>query len=125
MTIFVIRRLIRIYTPFICALVSLIHGVLFFREELTAGFIYNASFSSGFSIIVIGYFWATSKQMCIWWHLNLLCLALISVSSALDYYKILPIGKYFYFTTLLSTFGLIFFLLYRNTVGITKFLRIN
>lgn len=125
MTIFVIRRLIRIYTPFICALVSLIHGVLFFREELTEGFIYNASFSSGFSIIVIAYFWATSKQMCIWWHLNLLCLVLISISSALDFYKILPIGSYFYFTTLLSTFGLIFFLLYRNTVGITKILRIN
>ena len=66
MRIVVIKLLLKIYTPFICTIVSLIHGVLFLTEKLTEDFAFNASLISGYSFIVVGYFWATSNRMCIW-----------------------------------------------------------
>lgn len=122
---FVIKRLIRIYAPFICTIIALIHGVLYLLDEINDDFIFNSSAYAGFSILTISYFWATSNRMCKWWYLNLKCLLLIDIFSLLVYYKFIPGVVYFYAGTILASFALIFFLLYRNTVGITKFLRIS
>ena len=61
-----VARLIRIYTPFICALAAIMHGVLFLRGY--EGFIYNIlSDLTGHSILLIMFILSTSKRMCKWY----------------------------------------------------------
>lgn len=125
MRIVVIKLLFRIYTPFICAIVSLIHGVFFLTENLTEDFAFNASVTSGYSFIVVGYFWSTSNRMCIWWKLNLVSLLLTGISALLNYYKFLSIDMHFYLFTFFSSAALLFFLLYRVHVGLLNILTIK
>lgn len=122
MAIKLLKRLIRIYTPFICTLIALIHGVLFLTDSITDDFQFNASAYFGFSAITVIFFWATANRMCIWWHLNLVCLFLIIVAGLLYYYNVFNFNVYIYTIILLATLGLIFFIIYRVTVGITKIL---
>lgn len=115
-----LRRFIRIYTPFICTIVALIHGMLFLSENLTSGFEYLASSSSGFSILVVLYFFSASKQMCFWYKANLTCLLLIQISGLLYYFDILEITVYFYVVTLFAALGIMFFLVFQVFYTITE-----
>ena len=58
----VLRKLLRIYTPFICTLVALIYGVLLLMDIEFANADYILSAVTGNSIIVVAYMWA-SEQM--------------------------------------------------------------
>lgn len=118
----ILKRLIRIYTPFICTLIALIHGVLFLTNNITDSFQFNSSAFFGFSIATIAYFWATSARMCIWWYINLLSLLLVIITSLLYYYHIFSFDIYLYATVIFSSIGLLAFIIYRKIVGITKIL---
>lgn len=116
-----ICRLIRIYTPFICAIVALIHGVLFLNNyEGLLGVILSEI--SGHSILLILYIIATSKRMCKWYKITnylLLSIHIINISYA---YEVITYDVLLYVVIIISIFALISFLIYRITVGITKFL---
>lgn len=77
----VLRRLVRLYAPFICTITAYIHGYKFLNGSLTDSFVYNCSINAGFSVIMILYVMATAKRMCIWYKLNLGCLLGICACS--------------------------------------------
>ena len=110
----VLRRLVRLYAPFICTITAYIHGYKFLNGSLTDSFVYNCSINAGFSVIMILYVMATAKRM------NLGCLLGICACSFI--YKYVPISEvvYFYAVTLLSGIGIIFFLLTLITYRLFK-----
>lgn len=118
----ILLRLIRIYTPFICVLTSLIYGVMYLKGVTFENFDYIMSTMTGNSILMVLFMFSCSKTMCIWYKLNLISLLLIHVTSLLYFYTELPFTLYCYFVILLAAFGLISFIIYRVTVGITKIL---
>lgn len=114
-------KLIRIYTPFICAVAAIIHGVLSLLEYNGIVYYYLSEFT-GNSLLLIAYIVATSKRMCIWYKVTnylLLSIHLVNILYLLDiisYYHILCTS------ISLNILALISFLIYRISVGITKFL---
>lgn len=116
-----VARLIRIYTPFICALSALIHGVLSLCEYDGYAY-YVLSDMTGHSLLLLSYVFATSKRMCKWYKLTCWLLVLIHVLNlsyvafGIEYYTILYAGL------VINILALITFLIYRLKVGITKIL---
>lgn len=116
-----VARLIGIYTPFICAIVAIIHGVLSLVNY--DGILYYVfSEATGHSFLLITYIIATSKRMCKWYKItNYLLLSihfvnLMYIFGFIDYYHIIC-------TSLsLNILAFISFIIYRVTVGITKIL---
>lgn len=121
--LYVLRRLIRIYTPFICAVVALIHGVLFSLMKYEGVIINIMGEYTGHSVLLIAYVWSTSKHMCKWYHLTNMLLMLIHVNNLL-YYHDIPAWQPIYFSIVMNLFAVLSFLIYRSVVGITKFLRL-
>ena len=117
----IFKRLIRIYTPFILAFMSIIYGVMFYNGY--RGVAYNIiNEIIGHSIFTIIYILCTCKQMCVWYKATnwiLFSIHPINILCHLGYInKLYMINIIFVF----SLVALITFLLYRIKVGITKFL---
>lgn len=116
-----LSKLIRIYTPFICAIIAIIHGVLSLLEY-QGSLYYILNEFTGHSIFVLLYFIATSKRMCKWYKITIYLLLsihilnLIYLFGFIDYYRVLYIG------IVINILAFISFLVYRVTVGITKIL---
>lgn len=118
----ILRRLIRIYTPFICSIVAIINGVMYLKGIEIPNFDYIMSETTGHSFLLVLYMFSTSKGVCIWYKLNLLCLLLIHVDGTIYFFSNMEFDSYCFSVIVFSIIGLLCFLLYRITVGITKFL---
>lgn len=116
-----VARLIRIYTPFICAISAIIHGVLFICNY-EGKILYLLNDMTGHSIMMVAYMLATSRRMCRWYRytcwllLGIHILNLTYYYLAIDYYTVLYAGLVINFISLIT------FLIYRLKVGITKIL---
>ena len=120
---YVIERLIRIYTPFICALTAIIHGVLFLLEY--RGLLYNTlNEFTGHSILLIAYILSASRRMCKWYKITNCILLSIHVINILYIHNYIEIDQFHLFIILwvMNIIALITFLIYRVSVGITKLL---
>lgn len=115
------KRLIKIYTPFICALIAIIHGVLYFcKYKGTIWYLFNDV--TGHSILLVLYVLSTSKNMCVWYKATCWFLILMHVPNILYTYKFFTIDTVMYLTIIIGLFALLSFLIYRVSVGITKIL---
>lgn len=116
-----LAKLIRIYTPFICAVIATIHEVLYLMNY-ESNLFYILNEFTGHSILLILYIIATSHRMCKWYKItNYLLLSihflnLLYIAGYIDYYILLYLGL------ILNIISLITFLIYRVSVGITKIL---
>ena len=72
-----IVRFVRIYTPFIISIATLINTilVLFIKSDELLEICYSMANIFGNSFIVDLYFLVCSRKMCIWYKLNILCLS--------------------------------------------------
>jgi hypothetical protein len=116
-----IKKLIRIYTPFICAVVAIIHGVLFLCEYQGVLMLVLGEFT-GHSLLLIAYILSTCKHMCIWYKLTNWILFFGHAINIMYYFDLIDQSHIIYILILLNILALISFLIYRITVGITKFL---
>lgn len=117
----IIKRLIKIYTPFICAVIAIVHGVMFlFKYKTTLYYLFSDW--TGHSVLLLAYVWATSTRMCLWYKLTVYVLMLTHVVNTLYYYSIIDSSNMIYYGLVLNIFALLTFLIYRVSVGITKFL---
>ena len=73
----ILCQIIRLYVPFMCTVLGLVHGILFFTHQLTDERIYLLS--ALFSMLVSLYIVATSRKMCRWYKLNTLFLSIIQL----------------------------------------------
>lgn len=113
--------LIRIYTPFICALMMIIYSVMYLCEYTgKAYFIINEL--CGHSVLLIMYIVATSKRMCVWYKTAVYLLLATHVLNFLLIFEIAAYVKCLSFSLGLSTLALLSFMIYRLSVGITKVL---
>lgn len=114
-----LSKLIRIYTPFICAIVAIIHGVLSLTNY-DGSLYYILNEFTGHSIFVLLYIIATSRRMCKWYKLTVWLLLSIHLLNLLylfgyiDYYRVLYAG------IVINILAFFSFIVYRVTVGITK-----
>ena len=119
----VIKKLFRIYTPFILAVCALINGILSIKGY--DGLLYRIiSEFTGHSFLVIAYFISTHKRMCKWYKYTNYLLFMIHIPNILYYNDIVYKNEIevFYSAIVLSIFALLTFLIYRVSVGITKIL---
>lgn len=116
-----ISRLIKIYTPFICALVAIIHGVLTLIKYQGVAY-YILSEFTGHSILVILYILATSKRFCIWYKRTVYLLLIIHILNLLYLFGLIDFYHTICISLVFNIIALLTFLIYRVTVGITKFL---
>lgn len=116
----ILIRLIRIYTPFICTLMVLLNGVLFMYEKQTLFFMNLLSSTTGYSIAVVLYMFATSMRMCIWYKLNLLCLLLVQICGLMYNCYEMDYSLYLWIVVLLSALGIMFFLIFRIFYNVTR-----
>lgn len=117
----VINRLIKIYTPFICAITAIIHGVLYFYDYRGIVMYLMGEFT-GHSILLILYILATSKKMCILYKLTNYLLLSIHIAYILYKFGYIESSYIIYISLIINILALICFLIYRITVGITKIL---
>ena len=117
-----VSRLIRIYTPFICAIAAIIHGVLFLVGY--TGVMRNVLGEfTGHSIFLILYIISASHKMCKWYKItNYLLLSIHFVNLAYYTDIISDSMIVIYSTLLLNILAVGAFLIYRVSVGITKVL---
>lgn len=116
-----ISRIIRIYTPFICAIAAIIHGVLFLIEY--QGVVYRIlSNLTGHSVLVILYIISSSRKMCNWYKAMNYFLLSINIFNLMYFLKIIPYGVTIYAGLVFNILAVICFILYRVTRGITKIL---
>ena len=113
-------RFLRIYTPFICTIMVLVNGVLFCGGKATGDFLFISSATTGHSLVVIGYFFATSLRMCIWYKLNLACLLAVQVCGLLYKYTDMGFTTYVYLVILISAIGILCFLIFRTCYKVTS-----
>lgn len=116
----VFLRAIRIYAPFICTIMALVNGVFFLNGNAKGDFVYLAAASTGHSIVVVLYFFAASRKMCIWYKLNLTCLLLVQICGLLYKYKDMPFTVYLYIVILISALGIFCFLVFRVFYKVTN-----
>ena len=109
----ILCQIIRLYVPFMCTVLGLVHGILFFTHQLTDERIYLLS--ALFSMLVSLYIVATSRKMCRWYKLNTLFLSIIQLLGIVYFISDLTEVSYFCLTTLFSATGVSCFLVYRIT----------
>lgn len=116
-----IKKLIRIYTPFICTIIALIHGVLFLNKYKGILDVILSEIS-GHSILLILYIIATSHRMCKWYKITNYLLLSIHIMNIGFVFNFITYDILLYVIIILSIFALISFLIFQVTVGITKVL---
>lgn len=116
----ILIRLIRIYTPFICTLMTLLNGVYFIMGGTENRLIYITSALTGNSMLVILYMLFTSMRMCIWYKMNLICLLLVQAIGILYDFTGMEFSTYLLSVVLLSVLGVICFLIFRIFYRVTS-----
>ena len=106
-------RFIRIYTPFICTVMALMNGVLFMRGITELPAIYLMANLTGNSVLLDVYMLCCSRNMCIWYKVDVYCLLLIQICGLL--YNAFDIDEalYLFIVVLLSAIGMITFFIFR------------
>lgn len=114
-----LSMLIRIYTPFISALIALIHGVLLL-SDYDGILLWILGELTGHSVLMIAYILATSRRMCKWYKITVILLLLPHLINIGYYLGWVSYNSIIYLGIIIAIFSLIAFLIYRVTVGITK-----
>lgn len=116
-----VKKLIRIYTPFICAVAAIIHGVFSLLEYDTKVYYLLGEFA-GHSFLLLLYVLANSRRMCKWYKITVYLLLGIHVLNlfylfgCLEYYTLLYLG------IVVNILAVICFLIFRFTRGVSKIL---
>ena len=79
-----ISKLVKLYTPFICAIMSAIHGVLFILDVDTLYYKISGELS-GQSILLLIFVQIHSKRMCKWYKLSIYFLYFVHLINLMYY----------------------------------------
>lgn len=112
-------RLLRIYTPFICALAAIIHGVLYLTHY--EGMAYHVlSEFTGHSLILLLYVLSTSRRMCKWYKMTVYLLLGVHILNLLYLFTDMDYYVFFYTGLVTNIMAVICFLIFRFTRGVSK-----
>lgn len=92
-----LQKFIKLYTPFICAIIASIHGVLFLLEIESNIFLRILSNITGHSLLLLYFVLIHSKRMCKWYKRSIYMLIYVHVIN-IAYYLIdeIPIWTVLY-----------------------------
>lgn len=114
-----ISRFVKLYTPFICSLISAIHGVLLLLKVNTS-FYWIASSLTGHSILLVLFMIIHSKRMCKWYKMTLYSMLSIHVLNLLTRLKIIERCDNIKISIVISVFAIITWLIFRVTYKTAK-----
>lgn len=115
-----IGKFIKLYTPFICAIIACIHGVLFLLkyQNITLNILNDLS---GHSILLLWFIWIHSKRMCKWYKLSIMMLFIIHIMNVVYYITgVIPVWIIIYGGLILNIASVMFWLIFRITYKATK-----
>lgn len=111
-----IIRFIRIYTPFILSISTLINALAFVNkvDEIELSVMYIFANITGSSIFIDIYLLCTSRHMCCWYKMNIFCLIGVHILGL--FYSTFGIEEtlYAYSVLALSIAGIISFLVFKK-----------
>lgn len=110
---------IKLYIPFITAIIVAIHGILFNLGYNTFVFYIAQSFI-GNSILYLLYVLLHSKRMCKWYKMSICSLMLIHIVNILKKIGLIENDDVFKMTIILCTVTIILWLIFRVTYKTTK-----
>lgn len=114
-----ISRFIKLYTPFICSVISAIHGVLLFFKVDTS-FYWIASSLTGHSIFLVLFMIIHSKKMCKWYKMSLYLMLSINILNLITRLGIIERCDNIKISIVISVFAIITWLIFRVTYNTTK-----
>lgn len=118
-----IYKFVKLYTPFICAVISVIHGVLILNNVNSSVLRCIGDFT-GHSMLVLLFIWIHSKRMCKWYKLSIIMLFLIHVMNITYYITgIIPIWIILYGGLILNIASVMCWLIFRVTYKTSKAIR--
>lgn len=109
----IVRRLIRLYTPFICTFMCLLNGVSILLGLDNIQQIYLMANLTGNSVLIDIYMLCCSSKMCIWYKADVVCLLLIQICGMLYNAFNIEEALYLFFIITLSAVGMMSFLIFR------------
>lgn len=109
-----IIRFVRIYTPFILSISTLLNTLYVLVGVIELPIIYTFANITGSSISVDVYLLCTSRHMCNWYKMNIICLILVHLLGL--FYSTFGIKEtlYVYSVLVLSIIGIISFLVFKK-----------
>lgn len=115
-----IGKFIKLYTPFICAIIACIHGVLFLLKYQNIMLnIFNDL--SGHSILLLWFIWIHNKRMCKWYKLSIMMLFIIHIMNIVYYITgVIPVWIIIYGGLILNIDSVMFWLIFRITYKTSK-----
>lgn len=114
-----IKKFIKLYTPFICAIISTIHGVLLVNKVQTS-FYFIAQELTGNSILLLLYVLVHSKRMCKWYKLSIYSLLAIHVLNLAYYIKLIDVPILLKLGICINITSILFWLVFRITYRVSK-----
>lgn len=81
---YIFYKLLKLYTPFLCALTAIIHGVFYLFDT---GYYFRMAFGdiTGHSILLLLFVLYHSKRMCKWYKRSIYMLMMVHVVNVLYY----------------------------------------
>lgn len=107
-------RFIRIYTPFVITLFTLVNALIFLCEVNTPDIEYVFAILTGNSLLLTWYMYSVSRRMCIWYKLNLLCLFLTQLLSLTYNYLEINNSLYLWIIILFCSIGIMCLLIFKK-----------
>lgn len=114
-----IKKFIKLYTPFICAIISTIHGVLLVNKVQTS-FYFIAQELTGNSILLLLYVLVHSKRMCKWYKLSIYSLLAIHVLNFAYHIKLIDVPVLLKLGICVNITSILFWLMFRITYKTAK-----
>lgn len=115
----VVRRLFKIYTPFICAVFVIAHGWMYMTDSLSEQTKSLFSVIGGSSILLLAYMWFENYKMCVWYKATLAALLCVHVDSLLYYFTDMDADAYYYSTLVFALAGILFFVIFSLCYKVT------
>lgn len=114
-----IKKFIKLDTPFICAIISTIHGVLLVNKVQTS-FYFIAQELTGNSILLLLYVLVHSKRMCKWYKLSIYSLLAIHVLNFAYHIKLIDVPVLLKLGICVNITSILFWLMFRITYKTAK-----
>lgn len=115
----VVRRLFKIYTPFLCAVFVLAHGWMYMTDSLSDQTAYLFSVIGGSSVLLLAYMWFENYKMYVWYKATLAMLFCVHVDSLLYYFTDMDADAYYYSTMVFALAGILFFVIFSLCYKVT------
>lgn len=116
---YILKKLIRIYTPFLMAICSIVYAILYFNED--EGIAMNVlNEINGHSFIALCYIASTYRRMCIWYKCTVIILFPLHIANLCHLFGWFSYDDIHYIALVFGIISFVCFVIFLTTKRIVK-----